>query len=419
MISERPQEAFVYVTLPGMVAPVTAGRFVLERDRQGTLRGRFVYGRSYLARPDAVELDPVELRLTPGTFETYGLGGLFGTLRDAGPDYWGRRLIERRAGLSVPSELDYLLESPDDRAGAVGFGRGAVPPAPLRRFNRTLDLTHLAALADRLVRDLPSPGDSAAGLVEDLMLIGTSMGGARPKTVVEDESGLWLAKFNRHDDRWNIARVEHGLLTLARLVGLRSAESRVEAIAGGDVLLVRRFDRDRTAEGYARARMVSALTILRADETLQRDRWSYVALAEELRRFVERPREDAHELFRRMVFNALVSNLDDHPRNHAFIAPNRAWKLSPAYDLTPSLVTALDRRDLAMTAGRFGRMANAANLASEAGRFLLAPEEATRIIDEMESQIGRLWYDTLRAAGVTAADIERIASAFLYPGFRQ
>lgn len=415
-------ECFVYMTLPGETDAVTVGRFALTNSRQGVTTGRFVYGRSYLARPDAVEIDPVELRLGSRNYETILMRGMFGALRDAGPDYWGRRVIERHAGLPELGELDYLLHSPDDRAGALSFGLGLNPPAPKRRFNRTIDLGKLQALADRLIRDEPRAPDTDTNELtqaEDLLLVGTSMGGARPKAVVEDEEGLWLAKFNRPDDKWNMARVEHAMLTLGRAGGLETAESRVATVGNREVLLVKRFDREKELDGYSRARMVSALTLLRADESPQaRDRWSYVLLAEELRRVSAEPRRDAAELFRRMCFNALISNIDDHPRNHAIIAPDRKWRLSPAYDLTPSAPVSVERRDLAMACGDFGRYANAGNLLSQAARFLLASDEAVQIVDEMERQVRSTWYEIARGGGVNDVDCTQIAGAFVYPGFR-
>jgi serine/threonine-protein kinase HipA len=130
MTSEQgPTECFVYITLPGETEPVTAARFELTTDRRGNPLGRLVYGQSYLARGDAVHLDPVELKLSPRVYETTAMNGIFGALRDAGPDYWGRLIIERHIGRAPLSELDYLLYSPDDRAGALGFGLGPKPPA--------------------------------------------------------------------------------------------------------------------------------------------------------------------------------------------------------------------------------------------------------------------------------------------------
>ena len=272
----------------------------LEKDRQGTPIGHFVYGRNYLAREDAVPIDPIELKLDGKTYENRLLNGVFGALRDASPDYWGRRVIEKHAGVAELEELDYLLRSPDDRAGALGFGLGQEPPAPRREFNRTMDLERLQAIADAIIEDEDLlDGPDAQQIYE--LLGGTSMGGARPKTVIEDNDGLWIAKFNRADDRWNHARIEHAMLVLARTCGVRTAESRVTRIGDRDALLVKRFDREKTQAGYRRARMLSALTLLRADEN-ERDKWSYIVLAEELRRLSDQPLDDAKELYRRMVF---------------------------------------------------------------------------------------------------------------------
>lgn len=417
-------EVFVYLTLPGETSPVTAGRFELASNAQGVSVGRFVYGRRYLARADAVPIDPIELKLQERVFQTARLRGMFGAIRDASPDYWGRRVIEKHAGKANLTELDYLLNSPDDRAGALGFGLNVDPPAPLRAFSRTMDLTRLQELADLIVAEEEVPENAAADQadltqIQDLLLIGTAMGGARPKAVVEDQEALWIAKFNRRDDRWNNARVEHAMLMLARECELSASQSRLIQIADRDALLVRRFDRQRSATGYRRARMLSALTLLRAEDSYQdRERWSYVALAEELRRISAQPRVDATELFRRMVFNALISNLDDHPRNHAMIAMDQAWGLSPAYDLTPTIAVSLERRDLAMICGDRGRYANAENLLSQCERFLLSREEAARIIDHMEVTVKERWYEVARREGVTEQDCQRISGAFAYEGFR-
>lgn len=416
MTSNPASECYVYITLPGSVKAVTAGKFVLGTTRTGAPLGRFVYGRSYLQNPNALPIDPVELHLSDKTYETVQRNGIFGALRDSGPDFWGRRVIEKHTGIPKLGELDYLLQSADDRAGALGFGLGTGPPAPLRRFNHTIDLEKLQQLSEALLKD-ELPNDPAAPQVEELLLLGTSMGGARPKAVVQDDDGLWLAKFSKPDDRWNNPRVEHAMLRLARECGISSAESRIKTVGGKDVVLIKRFDREKVEDGYTRARMVSGLTILRADEAAaRRERWSYVLLAEELRRISSEPKKDAQELFRRMCFNAMMSNNDDHPRNHAVIAKNEHWRLSPAYDLTPTPAVSQDRRDLAMELGDMGYFANAKNILSQHARFLLEQEEAESIVNEMQAQVGK-WYDTVRACGVSEKDAETIRGAFLYPGF--
>ena len=414
MSSER--ECFVYIVPPGETEFVTAGRFRWTDDGHGAV-GAFVYGRSYREREDAVELDPVELRLSSQVYETARMDGLFGAIRDSMPDFWGRRVIERNAGLAPLAEFDYLLKGPDDRAGALGFGLNVVPPAPQRRFNRTLDLAKLQAAADAVIADDPALAGSAGRQVEELLLLGTSMGGARPKAVVGDDHGLWIAKFGRADDRWNHPRVEHGLLALAKACGLAVADSRVEDVAGRDVLLVRRFDRDRTDTGWRRHRMVSALTLLRTGDSVgERGDWSYLLLADEIRRASAQPNADLRELFGRICFNAAVSNLDDHPRNHAVLAKDRHWRLSPAFDLTPSPVVALDRRDLAMACGRFGRHANKTNLLSAPGRFLLDETEATAMFERTARTVRDQWRPAMRRAGVSERDCEAIKNAFVYEG---
>lgn len=417
MTSKGNTECFVYITLPGQTESVTAGRFQLAKDRRGNALGRFVYGKSYLSRGDAVSIDPVELKLSGETYETGRLNGVFGALRDAGPDYWGRRVIEKHAGVPQLGELDYLLNSADDRAGALGFGLGQLPPAPRRKFNKTLELAKLQQIAEALMREEDVKTEEAAQ-VQDLMLLGTSMGGARPKAVVEDDDGLWIAKFNRPDDRWNNTRVERAMLELAKACGLRVVESRVATVGAKDVLLVKRFDRTKKDKGYLRSRMISGLTVLRAEEAVEmRDRWSYVLMAEEMRRVTQEPEKDAKELFQRMTFNAVISNLDDHPRNHALVAKEREWQLSPAYDLTPSPVISQEHRDLALEVGDQGRFANAKNVLSQHARFLLDAEDAKAIVSNMTEQVRASWYDVVRCQGVSEKDAETIKGAFVYPGF--
>ncbi|GMQ76236.1 MAG: HipA domain-containing protein [Gammaproteobacteria bacterium] len=420
MISRRTaSECYVYITLPGETEFVTAGKIELSTDRRGIPTGKFVYGRKYLARDNAVPIDPLELKLNNKTYETNILQGIFGSLRDASPDYWGRTVIEKHLKQTQLGEIDYLLYSPDDRAGALGFGLNQEPPAPRRKFNQTMDLERLQALADAIIADEELPDGPESEQAQDLMAGGTSMGGARPKAVVEDEDGLWIAKLHHPEDKWNDARVEHAMLMLARECGLQAAESKVTTIGEHDAVLVKRFDRENTKAGYRRGRVLSALTLLRADDDpVKRENWSYVLLVEELRRISSQPRTDAPELFRRMCFNALISNTDDHPRNHAVVAMNTDWKLSPAYDLTPSTPISVEHRDLALECGDMGRYANAENLLSQSARFFLEPDEAKRTIEEMEENVISKWYDTALREGVTEKDCERIASAFAYPGFR-
>lgn len=386
-------ECYVFLQMPGSLEVVTCARYVLDPG-QGV--GRLVYGRSYRERADAVPIDPVHLKLTPTVYETAKLHGIFGALRDASPEAWGRMVIERISGQVGLNEVDFLLESPGDRAGALSFGLGSAPPAPVRRFNRLLHLAELHE-AVRLLEE-----DAGADLRPQVLHVldpTTSMGGARPKNTVEDETGLWVAKFPSKTDRWNNAAVEAAMLTLAERCGIRVPRIRIERVGGASVLLLSRLDREKVEGGYLRHRMASGLTMLDADDSgTDLSRWSYLLLADELRRWSSRPDEDRRELFRRMVFNAVISNNDDHPRNHSVVAASREWRL-------------------ALACGAHGRAASRHNLLSAAGRFGLEREEAGGIVEEIRGVVGQRWHAEVRAQGGSELDCERIASAFLHEGF--
>lgn len=409
----KDDRCYVFIQLPGSLEVVPCGRLRTE-EQLGVPAARFAYLPDYLSRTDAVAVDPFELPLKRGTFTTTRLKGMFGALRDASPDAWGRRVIEHSLRVSELSELQYLLNSPEDRIGALSFSRDEQPPAPVQRFNRALQLATLIQLAEQIVAGVP-PEELVQSA--DLLSPGTSLGGARPKNVVEDDAGLWVAKFPLKTDRWNAPVVEAAMLSLGARAGLRVAEHRLERVGQRDVLLVKRFDREHTAAGYFRSRMVSGLTVLQAEEgASDRLAWSYPRLAEELGRWCRDARDDRHELYRRMAFNALISNADDHPRNHALLAPARDWHLSPAYDLTPSPGVSQERR-LAMQIGEKGVAATRTNLLSVARRFDFTVEEATAEIDRIKDCVRTHWEAEVRKYGGTDAEVATIASAFDYPGF--
>ena len=204
------------------------------------------------------------------------------------------------------------------------------------------------------------------------------------RLVRTDDKRLWIGKFPEKADRCNLQRIEYATIELARHCGISTCNARLEPIGGGDVLMVERFDRQHIEDGYLRFGLVSGFTLLDCDESyLDRERWSYPLLADELRRWSEKPDEDRIELFRRIVFNAAVTNNDDHPRNHAVRRTARGWRLSPAYDLVPAPMVSLERRDLAMTIGAYGRTASVYNLLSQCQRFGLTTEAARNEIDRM------------------------------------
>ena len=426
MTSER--EIYIYLQLPSTLDTVPAALLRVETLADGTQIGRFRYGDRYLERPDAVALDPFQLPLSKSVYEFTRLKGIPGAVRDAAPDAWGRRVIEHQLARSAADldEIDYLLHGPQDGAGALSFGLGKQAPAPTRGYNRTHQLADLIAATQAIDEGRPV----AEHLLEQLNP-GTSMGGARPKATVEDGHCLYLAKFPARDDRFNLQRVEFATLELARRCGLSVTQARLQAVGAGrartgngvgsagagDVLLLERFDRqyveNRSGSGFQRFGLVSGLTVLDAgDSHLDRERWSYPLLADHLRRWSVKPEDDCAELFRRMVFNAAVTNNDDHPRNHALLCGPRGWRLSPAYDLVPTPVVSLERRDLALTVGMHGRAASIYNLISQAGRFGLSADDARSEIKRLAAVVQQ-WRKFFRACGVTVEDIDTIAPAFL------
>jgi len=407
-------QAYIYVQLPGTLNTVPAALLKVEKLRDGTFVGRFRYGDRYLERKDAVEFDLFHLPLGDIVREFTKLKGIPGAVRDAAPDAWGRRVIEHKLQRSPGDleEIDYLLNGPQDGAGYLSFGTSVEPPASKRRYNRTHQLAELVAAAEAI-----EEGKRVPEHILEQLEPGTSMGGARPKATIEDGNRLWLGKFPEKGDRCKLQRVEYATLELARRCGIAVCNARLESVAEHDVLMVERFDREYAQGGYLRFGFVSGLTMLDCDDDyLDRERWSYLLLADQLRRWSEKPDEDRVELFRRIVFNAAVTNNDDHPRNHAVRRTARGWRLTPAYDLVPAPLVSLERRDLAMTVGTYGRTASIYNVLSQCERFGLTIEAARKEIDKIVAVV-RAWRDHFRVHGVSVKDTDYIASAFLPESF--
>lgn len=407
---------YVYIQLPGTMATVPCASLRVRAVGAGAYEGTFTYGRRYLERPEVVALDPFHLPLSTRPQKFTKLKGIPGAVRDASPDAWGRRVIQ--AKLQRPEadiqELEYLLNGPDDGAGNLSFGRTVEPPGPTRPFNRTHQLAALIEAAEKLEEDGRLPHE----VLEELEP-GTSMGGARPKVTVEDKHKLWLAKLPEKADRHNMQRIEYATLELARAAGLRVCGARLEPVGEREALMLDRFDREWNPEAnaYRRHGLVSGLTVIDADDGyLGRDRWSYPLLADELRRWSVKSNDDRRELFLRMVFNAMVTNNDDHPRNHALLQTQSGWRLSPAYDILPVPLVSLERRDLALEVGRYGRAASLYNILSQCNVFGLTMDEAQALIDGMLSVV-RGWREFFAHRGVEQRSVEMLEQAMLPPCF--
>ncbi len=414
---------YVFVQLPSTREIVICGRYELEELGDEHL-GRFVYGRTYLDRLGAVAIDPVNLPLRDTEFTTTKVNGMFGAMRDTAPDHWGRMVIERRDRGREHNELDYLLGSSDVRVSALSYSpRQDVPALDYSSAHSLGDLGAVSAATDALEGEIEGEENPLLADLDRLLGPSSGMGGARPKTVVIDGDGqLWVAKFPSRGDRWNNAIVEAAFLSLAGECGITVPETRIIELDGKKILLVKRFDQEPWGNGSIRRLFLSAHSLLGLEESVtDRLGWSYLDLAHLLRRISSTPGEDSTELFRRMVFNALVSNTDDHPRNHAVLGTDtRGWRLSPVFDLVPSNDRSLDDRSLAMTCGVTPgreRWANRLNLVSGAQHFDLGIEEADTLITGMKEIIVGRWEDHVRIHGGTAQDARNIAHAIAYPGF--
>lgn len=402
--------AFVWCFLPGDVEPTLCGKFTHEVTAEGQALGSFVYGRSYLGRGDALPIDPIALPLGNVTHVTTALQGFFGVIADASPDDWGRYVIDRAYG-PQGSPVDYLLKSQQDHVGHLAFSESAQQrPEWLTPWDRSW-LADAARVVAALDLRRPVPPELERQLVPN-----TGLGGARPKITVADERYQWLAKFPSRRDTPDIpmARLEAAALSLARRCGIDAAHHEVVSMDGVDVLLVRRFDRTRRGNGWARDAFMSARTLLSNGDGAQRYSFfgSYPRLARELGRLSARGTADRHELFRRMVFNAVIGNGDDHDRNHGMLADEErpdAFRLSPAYDLVPALRPARVRQ-LALGVGDLGAWATRENILTSAGSFDLDGASALDLIDEIEGQAIAHWAACCREQGLTPAAIDALSA---------
>lgn len=395
----------IFIYLPNHTVAVPAGVFTHD-DAFGL--GTFAYGRRYLERTNALPVDPVSLALGAPPTEVLTNGGVYGALRDAAPDYWGRLVIaaQSKAPPEALSEIDYLLASNATRVGNLDFRLSPEDPEPALQpphFNQLTELIEAAATIET--------GERTADHLLQLLRQGSSMGGARPKCTVEWDNALWIAKFPARGDSLNIPRVEYATMSLAARCGITVPEMRIIAVGDRDVFLIRRFDRERTAEGWLRKGFVSGLSLMQWDEK-DRLSWAYSAMADTMRRFMEV--ENIHALYRRMIFNILVRNTDDHPRNHGFLMDDGGRLiLSPAYDLVPSRAQVGIGSDfrLAMSIGQQGREATLANALSHAARFGLSDRKARDIVAQLRDTVCS-WSDHFTQCGVSGHDMEMLTPSF-------
>lgn len=381
-------------------------RYVSKRYSRSSV---FEYADEWLGDTGAFAIDPENLPLRSGPFYTSSdKSALPGALRDVAPDRWGRQLIKRafsKAGQErTLSEIDYLLGVADHtRIGALRFRREGedsfdqhignfhVPPL--------IQLPALINAADAVQKNTETS--------EDLKLLlneGSPLGGARPKSAVKNTDGtLAIAKFPKPDDDRSIPHGEVLAMTLARKAGMTVADAKLQDVAGRPVALIHRFDRI----GSRRIPFLSAMSLLGLNDG---DEATYTDIAEIIRMHSSSPTEDLHELWRRVVFNVLIGNLDDHLRNHGFLYDRDGrWRLSPAYDLNP-VPLAEKARELTTWISEQGPEADL-DLAREVTPFFaLKRKQADIMIDEISTAL-KDWQSTARRLGMNSKDIAVYATA--------
>ena len=393
--NDTHSRAYVWVWLPQAITPIVCG--VLEPVGDTLV---FNYARSYLARDNAISLYTPELPLQPGRIRPRAGLKVAGCINDGAPDAWGQRVIDHRHfsqidGVHYSREIgfvDYLLESGSDRYGALDFQTSADSYIS-RVGNGTLE--ELRCAAERL-----EAGEPFSASIDGALLHGSSIGGVRPKALLDDGKRKLIAKFSSSTDPYPVVKAEALAMELARRVGLNVASTKLTTSLGHDVLLIERFDRTTTAG--QRKMVVSALTLFELDEMTGRYA-TYFELADMIRGRFTDPKETLQELFSRIVFNICVGNTDDHARNHAAFWDGKMLTLTPAYDICPQTRSGGEAAQ-AMAIGRNGfRLSQLAGCVGAAETYLLHAAEARQIIDHQLHVIRTQWIDVADYAHLTDA----------------
>ncbi|NBD95014.1 MAG: type II toxin-antitoxin system HipA family toxin [Gammaproteobacteria bacterium] len=412
MTSERktPDSAFVWVWLPGETEPVVAGRISMDGSRY-----IFNYGASYLERENAIPLYEPELPLRRGRIDPLPNMEMASCLRDGSPDAWGRRIIINRLvgpktvvqGADVLNELSYLLESGSDRIGALDFQASATEYVP--RLSAQASYQELLEAAQRVEKGLP-----LTPALDQAIHHGTSIGGARPKSLIDEGERKLIAKFSSSTDVYSVVKAEFIAMRLAADCGLDVAPVSVFEAVGKDVLLIERFDRIKTEQGWQRCAMVSALTMLKLNE-LEARYGSYEDFAELVRHNFTDPKQTLRELYGRICFNVLCGNTDDHGRNHAAFLDGKRLTLTPAYDICPQGRAGNEATQAMLVKGK-NRMSTLANCLSAAPDFHLSEDEAIALMELQIETISQRWSALCDEAVLTPVDARLFAGRqFLNP----
>ncbi|MET3900272.1 serine/threonine-protein kinase HipA [Devosia sp. UYZn731] len=412
MISKaEATEAFVWIWLPKETEPIVAGR--LDQDGERLL---FTYGASYRRRNNAISVYDPELPLQEGTIKfTNGLM-MPNSIRDGSPDAWGRRVIINRltgrkpdaVGAPNISELTFLLQSGSDRIGALDFQASATEYVPRLAAQASLDeLMEAAAMIEKGLPLTPA--------LDQALNHGTSIGGARPKALINEGAKKFIAKFSASNDTYSVVKAEFIAMKLATACGLNAAPVSITHAAHKDVLLIERFDRAHSAKGWTRRSMVSALTMLGLDEMMARYA-SYEDLAELVRHRFSDPKATLRELYGRICFNVLCGNTDDHARNHAAFWDGKQLTLTPAYDICPQGRTGNVATQAMLIKGD-NRASTLATCLAAAPDYHLKEAEAAALIEHQVATIAQSWQSVCEEAELSKVDRHLFAGRQFLNGY--
>jgi serine/threonine-protein kinase HipA len=402
MTSKENKEAFVWIWLPEEIQPIVAGKLT---EDSGFIQ--FNYGKSYLERigdtNPAISIYEPELPLRSGMLPLPDGLHMPNSIRDAAPDAWGRRVIINKmlgqkgkdTDTADLSEITYLLESGSDRIGALDFQKSPTEYVPRSVTNAVL--AELLESAQRVERGVPLTTD-----LDQALFHGSSIGGARPKALIEDHGIKYIAKFSSSTDVYSVVKAEYIAMRLAAFAGLNVASVKMVKAAGKDVLLIERFDRIHTDKGWQRKSMISALTMFGLNDMTARYA-SYEDLAHIIRQGFSDPKDTLREIFSRLVFNILCGNTDDHARNHAAFWDGRELALTPAYDICPQ-GRAGNEASQAMKISGDNNLSQLTICLEVAHHFMLSKEEAKMIFGDVEAVIREYWKTVCEEAQITETD---------------
>lgn len=391
--------------MPDAATATPVGQLVIARH-DVMEETSFSYGRRYRTLPDAIALNPGFMPVVQASFNyppqrMRDGGALPLTIRDALPDAWGELVLRCQNDWKPLSAAEMLLLTNDDRIGALVFsaaGSAAPPPVPPVRYR----LEDLADVAHRLAFDMDVPKE-----LRRLLVKGGSLGGARPKVALTHRDEAWIAKFAARDDEVDVPLLEFCTLRLAWECGIRVPAFELASIGKAHALLLRRFDRPGPLAAGLRTHYLSAAAF--TDSPYASDKGSYVALAQQLRLHGAAVEQDLHELFRRLVFNVLIDNSDDHVKNHGVLhAGNNRYVLSPVFDLVPQL-TNLGYMGMAIAPGNYAPHLDA--VLNACSHFGLTRQAAAEIIGEVRT-VSKVWREVFVASGADPVLLRRVEHCF-------